>query len=149
MLLQFDAYPNIGFPPGIVDESQSDLQQFSLLVFDHKRQAHWGMTLNQLFAWIQAVGLGTGTPGTGGSPAPNINVSMSLLTEPAFQSIAQSAGASPDLDGDGSVGVSDVLAILTAYGSQDAEAPIVIPYDSTWLLHEGVALQSAQVNVAN
>ena len=149
MLLQFDAYPNIGFPSGIVAESQSDLQQFSLLVFDHKRQAHWGMTLNQLFAWIQAVGLGTGTPGTGGSPAPNINVSMSLLTEPAFQSIAQSAGASADLDGDGSVGVTDVLELLTAFGAQDVTPPIVIPYDSTWLLHEGVALQSAQVNVAN
>jgi hypothetical protein len=146
MLLQFDAYPNIGFPNGIVAESQSNLQQFSLLVFDHKRQAHWGMTLNQLFAWIQAVGLGTGTAG---SPAPNINVSMSLLTEPAFQSIAQSAGASSDIDGDGTVGVSDVLALLTAYGTTPEATPVTIPYDSTWLLHEGVALQSAAVNVAN
>ena len=81
MILQFDAYPNIGFP-GLTDEIATNPQQFSLLLFDHKRQSHWGLTLNQLIGWISAVGL---VPQTAGSPAPNINVSMSLLSEPAFR----------------------------------------------------------------
>ena len=82
MVTQFDTYPRLC---SSWDKMGEYPQEFSMLVYDQKRNSHFKITFSSLAQLIAEVADGIGGITTGGLPA--VNLTMSLLSELSLTAI--------------------------------------------------------------
>ena len=142
VVTQFDTYPSSAL---LGTEMGEYPQEFSMLVYDQKRNSHFKITLSSLAQLIAEVADGIGGITTGGLPA--VNLTMPLLTTAQLNSyFNQTTEQASDLNADGSVSTADLLVFLTAFGSEDtgsAQTGFERFFDSTVTLHSGQVTDTA------
>ena len=134
ILTQINSYPSSA---NLVGEHTSFPQEFSLLLFDHKRNSHFAITLSSLANSVATIvnTLGSVT----GSEAPaSVNLSMPVLTTAQLNTfINQTGAAAADLNNDNSVSTADLLEFLTVFGQEGGSTTVEISraYNSSIQVH--------------
>lgn len=133
VLTQFNSYPSATL---IVDEIKSFPGEFSMLVYDSKRNHHFQLTMTQLVGILTH--LGAAFDGLAGGVIPSVNLTMPLLTTAQLNAFySSSTSVTSDLNGDGSVSTADLLEFLTDFG-QEVDPPTIAVervYNSFFALH--------------
>lgn len=137
VLTQFNSYPAITLNFGGINEVKSFPGQFSLLLYDAKRDSSFQITVLHLAEVVAEIAqiVTSGMEGGG-----TINITAPLLTTSQLENFF-SIQNSPDLNADGSVSTADLLEFLTAFG-QEADPAIPTLDVNTAVSYHGGALDS-------